>query len=77
MRGKLIKRVVFSLDGKKFQSQTKGPYVVFVRALPGAHAVGARVTFTDATRAKTLALGYRACADAILRPTSGPAQFTG
>ncbi|HMG99125.1 MAG TPA: hypothetical protein VK546_09410, partial [Gaiellales bacterium] len=77
VRGKLIKRVVFSLDGKKFQSQTKGPYVVFVRALPGAHAVGARVTFTDATRAKTLALGYRACADAILRPTSGPAQFTG
>jgi hypothetical protein len=35
------------------------------------------VTFKDATRAKTLALGYRACADAILRPTSGPAQFTG
>ena len=50
---------------------------MFVRALPGAHAVRARVTFKDATRAKTLALGYRACADAILRPTSGPAQFTG
>ncbi|MDP9259322.1 MAG: ice-binding family protein [Actinomycetota bacterium] len=77
VRGKLIKRVVFSLDGKKIQSQTEGPYVVFVRALPGAHAVKARVTFKDATRAKTLALGYRACADAILRPTSGPAQFTG
>jgi hypothetical protein len=77
VRGKLIKRVVFSLDGKQIQSQTSGPYVVFVRALPGAHAVRARVTFKDATRAKTLALGYRACADAILRPTSGPSQFTG
>jgi hypothetical protein len=77
VRGKLIKRVVFSLDGKEIQSQTKGPYVVFVRAVPGAHAVKARVTFKDATRAKTLALGYRACADAILRPTSGPSQFTG
>ena len=52
MRGKLIKRVVFSLDGKKIQSQAKGPYVVFVRALPGAHNVKARVTFKDATRAE-------------------------
>jgi hypothetical protein len=77
VHGKLIKRVVFSLDGKQIQSQAKGPYVVFVRALPGAHAVRARVTFKDATRAKTLALGYRACADAILHPTSGPSQFTG
>ena len=74
MRGKLIKRVVFSLDGKKIQSQAKGPYVVFVRALPGAHNVKARVTFKDATRAKTLALGYRACADAVLRPDERPAR---
>jgi hypothetical protein len=77
VRGKLIKRVVFSLDGKKIQSQTKGPYVVFVRGLPGAHHVNARVTFKDATKAKTLALGYRACADAVLSPTTGPSQFTG
>jgi Ice-binding-like len=77
VRGKLIKRVVFSLDGTKIQSQTKGPYVVFVRGLPGAHKVTARVTFKDATRAKTLALGYKACADAVLSPTAGPSQFTG
>ena len=50
---------------------------MFVRALPGAHAREARVTFKDATRAKTLALGYRACADAMLQPTPGPSQFTG
>jgi Ice-binding-like len=77
VHGKLIKRVVFSLDGKKIQSQAKRPYVVFVRALPGAHNVTARVTFKDATRAKTLALGYRACAEAVLKPHSGPSVFTG
>ena len=47
------------------------------RVEEGAHNVKARVTFKDATRAKTLALGYRACADAVLRPKSGPSQFTG
>ena len=77
VHGKLIKRVVFSLDGKKIQSQAKGPYRVFVRALPGAHKVTARVTFKDATRAKTLQLGYRACAEAVLSPKAGPSQFTG
>ena len=77
MHGKLIKRVTFSLDGKRIQSNAKGPFVVFVRSLPGAHNVTARVSFKDATRAKTLALGYRACADAVLRPKAGPSQFTG
>ena len=77
VRGHLIKRVVFSLDGKRLTSLARGPYRVFVRALPGAHAVTARVTFKDATKAKTLALGYRACADAVLSPPNGPSQFTG
>ncbi|HET6171082.1 MAG TPA: ice-binding family protein [Gaiellales bacterium] len=75
--GHRIKRVVFSLDGKAVHSQTSGPYTVFVRALPGAHDVKARVTFKDATKAKTLALGYRACAEAVLKPHAGPSQFTG
>jgi hypothetical protein len=77
VRGKLIKRVVFRLDGTRIESLTKGPYLVFVRGLPGSHHVTARVTFRDATRPKTLALGYRACADAVLSPTAGPSQFTG
>ena len=77
VRGKHIKRVVFRLDGKRIESHGNGPYHVFVRALPGAHKVTARVTFKDATRAKTLALGYRACANAVLRPAGGPSQFTG
>ena len=42
-----------------------------------AHNVTARVTFKDATKPKTLELGYRACADAVLHPATGPSQFTG
>jgi hypothetical protein len=75
--GRKIERVVFTLDGKRIHSQTNGPFSVFVRARPGSHAVRARVTFTDATKSKTLALGYRACAEAVLAPHSGPSAFTG
>jgi hypothetical protein len=77
VRGKQIRNVVFTLDGRRVKSQGTGPYRVFVRAAPGAHQVKARVTFKDATKARTLALGYRACAEAVLRPTAGPSQFTG
>jgi len=35
------------------------------------------VTFTDKTKAKTLALGYKACAEAVLAPHAGPSVFTG
>ena len=77
VHGKLIKRVVFTLDGKRISNLSKRPYNVFVRAMPGAHHVNARVTFKDATKAKTLALGYKACADAVLSPTTGPSAFTG
>jgi Ice-binding-like len=77
VHGHLIKSVAFSLDGKVIKRQARKPFQVFVRALPGAHNVTARVTFTDATKPKTLALGYRACADAVLHPVSGPSQFTG
>ena len=73
----MIKRVVFSLDGKRISSQSRSPFNVSVRALPGKHNVRARVTFKDATRAKTLSLGYRACAAAVRQPRRGPSQFTG
>jgi hypothetical protein len=75
--GHQIKRVVFRLDGRQIASQTGSPFRVFVRALTGRHSVTARVTFKDATRAKTLHLGYRACAAALLRPRNGPSAFTG
>jgi len=77
VHGKMIQRVVFSLDGKSIGSRTNSPFAMSVRATPGAHQVGVRVTFTDATRAKTMTLPYRACAAALLQPRRGPSQFTG
>jgi len=75
--GAQIKRVVFSLDGKRIASRSGSPFRVLVPALTGHHDVTARVTFKDATRAKTLKLGYRACAAAVLHPRNGPSKFTG
>jgi Ice-binding-like len=77
VRGHLIKRVVFSLDGRRIASRVTSPFQVYVRAAPGRHRVSARVTFKDATRAKTLSLPYRACAAALRQPRPGPSQFTG
>ena len=77
VHGHLIKRVVFSLDGKRISSVTGSPFRVYVRAAPGAHKVSARVTFKDVTSVKTLTLGYRACAAAVLHPRRGPSRFTG
>jgi hypothetical protein len=77
VNGKLIKRVAFSLDGKSIGSRTNSPFAMSVRATPGAHQVSVRVTFTDATKAKTMTLPYRACAAALLQPQRGPSQFTG
>jgi len=77
VRGQMIKRVGFRLDGKLIAARTRSPFRVFVPAAPGAHRVRAHVTFTDATRAKTLYLRYRACAAGVLRPLRGPSRFTG
>jgi hypothetical protein len=77
LRGRQIKKVVYRLDGRVVKGATKSPFRLFVRGLPGKHKVTARVTFKDATRAKTLTLGYRACAAIALRPKFGPSRFTG
>jgi hypothetical protein len=77
VRGHMIKRAAFSLDGTPIGSRTNSPFAMSVRATPGAHQVGVRVTFTDATQAKTMTLPYRACAAALLQPRRGPSQFTG
>ena len=77
VRGTKIKNVVFRLDGTRIEQPKSGPFTVFVRAMPGAHNVSAHVTFNDATRAKTLALGYRACAAASPPAQQGPSVFTG
>jgi hypothetical protein len=77
VRGHLIRRVVFKLDDSRIRSMTRSPFTVLVRAKAGTHHVTARVTFKDDTRAKTLRLGYRACAAAVLQPRRGPSRFTG
>jgi hypothetical protein len=73
----MIKRVVFSLDGRRIATRTKAPFSVYVQGVAGKHNVSARVTFTDSTRARTLNLGYRVCAAALRTPRPGPSQFTG
>ena len=75
--GKMIERVVFSLDGKSIGSRTGSPFAMSMRAAPGAHQVRVRVTFKDSTPAKTVTLPYRACAAALLSPPGGPSTFTG
>jgi hypothetical protein len=77
VRGRLIERVVFRLDGRRISSRRNSPFRVLVPATPGAHLVRARVTFKDATRAKTMTMRYRACAAQLLQPRRGPSQYTG
>jgi hypothetical protein len=77
LRGRQIKKVVYRLDGRVVKGATKSPFRLFVRGLPGQHKVTARVSFKDATRARTLTLRYRACAAIALRPKFGPSRFTG
>ena len=77
VRGRLIERAVFSLDGRRIASRSNSPFRVLIPATPGAHRVRAHVTFRDSTRAKNVTLRYRACAAALLEPRRGPSRFTG
>lgn len=77
VRGRMIERVVFRLDGKRVANRTSSPFAKWVRATPGAHRMRVRITFKDATRARTVTLPYRACAAALLQPRRGPSSFTG
>ena len=77
VRGRLIERAVFSLDGRRIASRARSPFRVAIPATPGAHRVRVRVTFKDATRAKTMTLRYRACAAQLLEPRRGPSRYTG
>lgn len=77
VNGKMIQRVVFSLDGKSIGSRTGSPFAMSMRAAPGAHQVRVQITFKDATRAKTVTLPYKACAAVLLSPPGAPSTFTG
>jgi hypothetical protein len=77
VRGTMIEKVVFSMDGHRIASRASSPFGVFVHGRAGGHTVRARVSFTDGTRSKTLSARYRACAAAVLKPRHGPSRFTG
>jgi hypothetical protein len=78
VRGRMSERVVFRLSGERIASRTGRRFRVHVRPTAGSRGrLSARVTFRDATRAKTMRMRYRACSAAVLHPAPGPSQFTG
>lgn len=78
VRGSYVKSVVFRLDGKRITTRRRSPFQAYIKAAgAGRHKVTARVTYKDATRAKTMTMRYRGCAAAALKPRRGPSQFTG
>jgi hypothetical protein len=78
VKGAEIKRVVFTLGDKWLATRIVSPFRVYVPPTFAANGhLKARVTFKDATRARTLNLRYKACAAAVVTPPSGPSKFTG
>jgi ice-binding like protein len=82
--GLLIRRVVFSVGSHVIATRTRAPFEALVKDGSGIRTVSARVSFTDATPAKTLKLRSRACAAAASRVAprkprtpSTPTGFTG
>jgi hypothetical protein len=78
VRGREIKRVVFTFNGNLLGTDTRSPFRIHVPAdFAGKSLLKARVTFRDATHARTLTLRYRACAIAAAQPLPGLSKFTG
>jgi Ice-binding-like len=82
--GLMIRRVVFSVGSHVIATRSKAPFQALVKDGGGIRTLTARVTFTDATAAKTLKLRSRACAAAASRVAprkprtpSTPTGFTG
>jgi hypothetical protein len=82
--GLMIRRVVFSVGTHVIATRNRAPFEARVPDGDGIRTVNARVTFTDATPAKTLKLRSRACSAAASRVAprrprtpSTPTGFTG
>jgi Ice-binding-like len=82
--GLMIRRVVFSVGTHVIATRNRAPFEALVKDGDGIRTVSARVTFTDATPAKTLKLRSRACSAAASRVAprrprtpSTPTGFTG
>jgi hypothetical protein len=71
--GRAIRRVVFSLGPKVIASPRSAPFATTVAAIGGVRVITARVTYKNATRAKTRQIRYRACAAAVIK-TMAPAK---
>jgi hypothetical protein len=65
--GLMIRRVVFSVGSHVIATRTRAPFEALVKDGSGIRTVSARVTFRDATPAKTLKLRSRACSAAASR----------
>jgi hypothetical protein len=65
--GLMIRRVVFSVGSRVIATRTRAPFEALVKDGSGIRTVSARVTFSDATPAKTLKLRSRACSAAASR----------
>ena len=78
VRGRLIMRVTFRMQGRRLGTVRSSPFSVLVKAsTAGRHVIRARVSFKDLTRARTLRFRYRACAAQVRQPRRGPARLTG
>jgi Ice-binding-like len=82
--GLMIRRVVFSVGTHVIATRNRAPFEARVKDGDGIRTLTARVTFTDATPARTLKLRSRACSAAASRVAprrprtpSTPTGFTG
>lgn len=77
VRGSQIARVVFTLDGKRIKTVTKGAYALRVNPANyrvGVHRLVVKVTFTAAshTKTRTLRVSFQRCGQRLVMP-----RFTG
>lgn len=76
--GSKIKKVDFSIGGKQKTTDSRAPYSATVQVYDGGtRTIKARVTFTDSTKAKTLKLRFKSCAEATAQAPRNPTGFTG
>jgi hypothetical protein len=78
--GHFIRRVVFSVGGRRIATRGAAPFDVTVRSQAGVRVISARVIFADSRPSVTVRLRYRACTAAqrnVRSPRRSPPTFTG
>lgn len=74
VRGRAIRRVVFSVDGRTVRTRSRAPFRASIATAGGVHRVTARVQYRDGTRAASLRLRFRACAPARAAVPDSPSR---